>query len=174
MRGILAGMDDLDKRRPKAKPEPISGAIDRLLRGQPGGRRARALAGLRRDWGDIAGPDFAEQAWPDRLEPGRGSRPGALVVLAAPGAALLLQYEAPRLLERVNGYLGEGAVGRIKVAPGMPPAKAAARPSLRRAEPDADDPALAEIANRAAKLPSARLATALQGLGAAIRARKRR
>lgn len=118
---ILVCMTASDKRYPTLRPQPIARSLDSLLRGHPGAKRARALAGLRRDWKDIVGAEFADIASPEKFEPPRGRRPGTLLVKAMPGAALILQHDAPRLVERINSYLGANAVGKIQIRPGAFP-----------------------------------------------------
>lgn len=154
-------------RRPKFKPQPISRMLDAYMRGQPGARRARGLAALKQDWADIAGPDFRGLAWPDRIDQGRAGKPGALVLRAAPGAALLLQHESPRLIERVNGYLGANVIGRVRIAPGPMPAR---RQEARFPPPplEVDHPRAIALAAKAKGVQSERLAEALTRLGRAI------
>lgn len=151
-------------------PQPISRMLGRMLKRAPVARSARGLAALKRDWADVAGPEFAEIAWPDRLDPARNGRPGALALMAAPGAALILQHDGPRLMERVNGYLGAGAIGRIRIAPGVPP-----RRQTRVMPPKpipADHPKAQALAERAANVGSDRLAEALTRLGRSVAGRK--
>lgn len=171
-------MQDQDKqsddwpRRRKYKPQPIARMLDAYLRGAPGARRARGFAALKLDWADIAGPDFRDLAWPVRVEPGRNGRPGALAVRAAPGAALLLQHEAPRLVERVNAFLGAEAIGRIRISPGPMPRPA--KPPRPRPKPlPLDDPRSKDLATRASALGSDRLGEALARLGRAVGANRR-
>ncbi len=160
-------MTDQDKRRPKFRPQPIARMLDGLLRNAPGARRARGFAALKRDWASVVGPEFKDIAWPERFEPSRGGKPGALAVRAAPGAALLLQHDGPRLIERINAFLGAEAVGRIRIVPGAPPA-AAPRPALPRPPLAPDDPRTQAIAAKAAGIGSDRLAAALTRLGRAV------
>jgi len=163
---ILAGMTQNDKRYRKFRPQPLAPVLDALLRDAPGARRRRGFAALKRDWPSVAGPDFADMCWPERFDPGRKGRPGALVVRSLSGAALLLQHEAPRLAERVNAFLGTDAVGRIRIMPGAPPP-----PKVRRLPPaplPADDPRAQALARRAERIESERLSQALTRLGRAV------
>jgi len=148
----------------------LARSLDELFRGAPGAKRARALAALKRDWASVAGPDLARLSELEGIQPARGKTKGALILRAAPGGALVLQHEAPRLIERVNGFLGADVVGRVKIAPGLPrPAGQAAfapPPLLDEADPRAQD-----IARRAKDVGSPRLAEALTRLGRAVGAR---
>ena len=82
-------------------------------------RNGFASAELVAQWGVIADSDAAAQARPLRINWPKGAsaaRMGGTLVLKAPAAlALDLHYEAPRLIERVNQYLGYGAIGAIKI-----------------------------------------------------------
>jgi hypothetical protein len=72
-------------------------------------------------WAEIVGPDLAGVSAPERIKWPRGSGEdkqksgGTLVIRAAPGRGLDLQYEAPRIIGRVNGFFGYQAVAQIKV-----------------------------------------------------------
>ena len=88
-------------------------------------------------WPAIAGDKLAQWAtpvritWPRQPQPGRKSG-GLLLVRVDPARALDLQYEAPRLIERINSYFGYGAIAAIKVVQG--PALPHKRPAPRRAD----------------------------------------
>jgi hypothetical protein len=66
------------------------------------------------------GEDLAAVSAPERIRWPRGAgeaqqmQGGTLVVRAAPGRALELQYEALRIIARINGYLGYGAIAKLK------------------------------------------------------------
>ena len=169
---ILASMTGDDKRIPKRRPEPVSRMLDAMFRGHPGARRARGFAALRRDWADIVGPEFADVVWPERLETPHGKRPAALVVKVVSGAALLLQHEEPRLVERINSFLGDAAVGRLRIAPGAPPPRRKPRPAISRL-PD-DHPLARRVDARAAAVQDPELAAALARLGKAVAASRDR
>jgi hypothetical protein len=155
-----------EARRRTYVPQPISASLGRMMKRSPIARSARGLAALKRDWADVAGDEFAEIAWPDRLDPARNGRPGVLAVKAAAGAALILQHDGPRLVERVNGYLGAGAIGRIRIAPGAPPRRV---PRKMPPKPIPEDHPQAEaLAEKAAGVGSDRLAAALTRLGRSV------
>jgi len=81
-------------------------------------------------WAEIVGPDLARVSVPERIkwprQAGEGGRKsgGTLVVKAAPGRAIDLQYEGPRIIARINSFLGHGAIAQVKViqATGLPAA----------------------------------------------------
>lgn len=73
-------------------------------------------------WPEIVGETLSGFCRPERIKWPRGAgdeaqrRGGTLVIGAAPGRALDLQYEVPRIIERVNAFYGHGALSAVKVA----------------------------------------------------------
>ena len=62
-------------------------------------------------WNEIAGEQVASFAVPDKL---RRSKQGGVLTLRVRGpAAVLLQAEAPRLIDRINQAVGAGSVARL-------------------------------------------------------------
>ncbi len=169
---ILGAMSDNDKRQFRYAPQPLGRMLQGMFRGAPGVARARAFAGLKQDWLAIAGPEFGEISWPERFEPSRNGRAGVLAIRAASGAALLLQHDGPRLIERVNGYLGADAVGRIRIVPGAPPPPRPGRIPPPPADLAPDSPRAKRILERADSLESDRLGAALKRLAARVGERK--
>ena len=102
-------------------------AIGALLPGIAGetlGRRGFAEGTIFHQWREIVGPDIAADCLPEKLAFPAGRRSdGSLQVLANGGAALELQHRANQILERVNGYLGYGAVAHLKIRQGRLPAR---------------------------------------------------
>jgi hypothetical protein len=80
-----------------------------------------AQADVVANWEAIVGKDLAAVSAPERIRWPRGSgeqaqkQAGTLVIRAAPGRALELQYEASRIIARINSFFGYGAVASIKV-----------------------------------------------------------
>lgn len=123
---MAADNDDDDDRprlpprrgRPMALADLVSGQLKPALR-----RRGFASADLFLHWADIVGPTFAgatrpeRLSWPKRLEDGGedGFAPAVLTIACEGARALLLQHEAPRLVERINAFLGYGAIGRLRI-----------------------------------------------------------
>jgi hypothetical protein len=104
--------------RPTALADLIAGQLKPSLK-----RRGFASADLFLHWDDIVGPTFAgatrpeRLSWPRRLEDGgeEGFSPAVLTVACEGARALLLQHEAPRLVDRINAFLGYGAVGKLRI-----------------------------------------------------------
>ena len=88
-------------------------------------------------WEEIAGPETARLARPIRFS--HGPNGGTLTLKAEPGAALFLQHDSRSLCERINAYLGQPAVSRLRFVQGpLLPRRAAA---VHRAAPGAIPPA---------------------------------
>jgi hypothetical protein len=92
-------------------------------------KHGRAYASLIGEWGNIVGPALAAVSLPEKLASGAAG--GVLTVRVAGAAATEFQHLAPQILDRINTYLGFGAVVRLKLVqaplPG-PQRRPAARP----------------------------------------------
>jgi hypothetical protein len=72
-------------------------------------------------WAAIVGEDLAAVSAPERIKWPKGAgeaaqkQGGTLVIRAAPGRALELQYEASRIISRINSFFGYGAIAALKV-----------------------------------------------------------
>jgi hypothetical protein len=128
---------------------------------------------LRARWREIAGETLAARTEPVKLV--RSRTGGATLELKVDGpAAALIQHQAPELLARVNLYLGEGQVARLRIVQGRvkpPPSVAAesraAQARRRRAQPldAAEEAALEQGLAKAAEGP---LKQALLKLGRGV------
>lgn len=82
-------------------------------------------------WAEIAGQTLSEHCFPYRLSQG-GANGSILTLVADDRAALELQHQAPKLIDKINTYFGKAAVSKIKVVAGdIPrpvPKRAAKRP----------------------------------------------
>jgi len=121
------------------------------------------------NWREIVGPDLANEASPDRLAFPRGARSQGTLHVTAPGAvALEIQHLEPLIIERVNTYLGYGAVCRIALTQG--PARK--RPDARKKVPAKPRPVnpirQAEIDADTVGIASEPLRDALRGLGKSV------
>ncbi len=148
-------------------------AIGALLPGIAGetlGRRGFAEGTIFRQWREIVGADIAADCLPEKLAFPAGRRSeGALQVIANGGAALELQHRAVQILERVNAYLGYGAVAQLKIRQGRLPVRLRYEPeSGESLEPgDFEEPGLSAIADP-------KLKEALASFGHAVRRGERR
>ena len=95
------------------------------------GKRGLAHANLIVDWPTVVGAEIAGVCQPEKLVFRRGERSQGVLHLRVSGsAALELQHDAPRLIERINSYFGYKAVAEIRlvqVVPKAPPARDRAR-----------------------------------------------
>ena len=131
------------------------------------GRRGLAEGGLIADWPDIVGAELAAVCLPRGLAfASREKRSeGTLSLRVEPGHALTLQHLEPLLIERINGYLGYGAVARLRLQQG--PLRRQRRPAAR---PPAPLSAAQEAAlrTRGEAVADPELRDALERLGRAV------
>jgi hypothetical protein len=94
-------------------------------------RHGFASEQLLSQWSEVVGPQIGEFCLPDKIKwpktvtESARKIGGTLVLRAAPGRALELQYDIPRIIERVNHFLGYGAIAVIKIVQGQLVAKSA-------------------------------------------------
>lgn len=118
---ILAGKRTRPARRP---PQQAGRKLTRLIKtlderfGQgPGVLQAR--------WREIVGETLARRTEPVKLSRPRGGGEGVLEIRVDGPAATLIQHQGPEILSRVNLFLGDGAVARLRIVQGP----------VRKAEP---------------------------------------
>jgi hypothetical protein len=79
-------------------------------------RAGFADATLLTRWSEIVGPHIARIALPQKWQDGPD---GAVLTLKCePGAAVLLQHQTRLLIERLNTYVGQGRIIRLRLVPG--------------------------------------------------------
>lgn len=145
-------------------PDLLSSLLDPAAR-----RRGLAEAKLLTEWPTIIGPGLAARCQPIRL--GRSTdRVGGLLVLHVAGtAALELQHSEWQILERINGFFGYPAVGRLHLIQ-APPSRSSARPEPPRVRPVSAADEL-EVRKAVQVIRDPGLRTALADLGRALRSR---
>jgi hypothetical protein len=115
------------------------------------------------------GVDIARRTEPVKLIRGRNGGPSSLEIRVAGAAAALIQHQAPEILARVNLFLGEGKVDKLRIVQG--PLRAlvpeAAKPMRRRPAP-LDAAQEAELARGLASEPDSPLKSALLALGRGV------
>ena len=139
-------------------------------------RHGFAQAEIITNWGDIVGRDLAQVSAPERIKWPRGSGEeaqksgGTLVIRAAPGRALELQYEASRIIGRVNSFFGYGAIGQIKVMQAQDLGQRPARPAPFNPKPltnqkleEIEDASLKEALERLGRAAAASRQSSPQG-----------
>ncbi len=129
-------------------------------------------------WPAIVGDELAEVCAPERIRwprradgaPDRGQPGGGtLVVRAEEGRGLELQYMAPRIMERINGYYGYAAIAKLKILQGRLPKQAR---TVRRQPPELKPAEAAELETRLEQIGDEKLRSALERLGTGALARK--
>ena len=114
-----------------------------------------AQADVVANWDAIVGEELAAVSAPERIKWPRGSgeeagkQGGTLVIRAAPGRALELQYEASRIISRINSFFGYGAVASLRVMQAVELGKSRPKPPVLPDKPvheqelsTVDDPSL--------------------------------
>ena len=120
-----------------------------------------AQADVVANWNAIVGEELAAVSAPERIKWPRGAgedaqkKGGTLVIRAAPGRALELQYEASRIISRINSFFGYGAVASLKVMQAVELGKGPWRPPPLPKKPvheqalnAVEDPSLREALER--------------------------
>jgi hypothetical protein len=132
-------------------------------------RRGLAEARLLTEWATVVGPLLATRCHPIRLSPRSDGRGGVLVLHVNGAAALELQHSEPQILERINGYFGYEAVGRLRLTQAPLPRRndRATRP-VSCGVSDAEE---IEIAQAVRAIDDPALRAALQALGRALKGR---
>ena len=82
------------------------------------GRRGVAEQQMIIHWREFVGAELARQSLPVRLQRGRNNKGGTLTVRAEGAVALLMQHEAPRIIERINRDSGYELVARLRFVQG--------------------------------------------------------
>ena len=133
------------------------------------GRSASALEPL---WIEIVGERLARITSPKNIIKGRAGQPGILELRVVSAVALLVQHQSEEILAKVNLFLGEGTVGKLRIAQGpvKPPVKAIERPKRAPKPPPLSAAAEADLAASIASAPD-ELKAALAKLGRAAMSR---
>ena len=130
-------------------PRSISAVLPPMLRPILR-KKAPGIATLISDWEAVIGPALAATTVPRKLAA------GTLTIACAGPVAMELQYLAPQLLARINGYLGGTTVARLRLVQDLRPI--APLPPER-------PPALRDAQAAVQSLPAGELREALERLG---------
>ncbi len=112
-------------------------------------------------WPEIVGQELSKCSQPERIKWPRGAGEtaqktgGTLVVRAAPGRGLELQYEIPRIIERINRFHGYAAVASVRIVQAgswpnstAPPPRPAPKPLFEQELASIDDESLKSALQR--------------------------
>ena len=145
------------------REQPLPAPLGRLIPGivaEAYTRRGFAEPALLTGWRVVVGDEAADRTVPLKISFPRGSRTAGTLHVRVEGAyATELQHNAPRIVERINGFYGYAAIGRLALHQGPVERTSGSRPVP---EPTAGaTPAVEGI-------ESPELREALRGFGAAI------
>jgi hypothetical protein len=131
-------------------------------------RRGYLLANLKAAWPEIAGARYAACTEPERIDwPRAGDAVSGVLRIRADGPkAVLLQHELDQLVERVNAFVGYGAIRGIRLVQG--PVARRPRPPLPQ-PPAVDETRLAAAVGGVSDEP---LTAALARLGRGVFAKR--
>ncbi len=121
---------------------------------------------LKSRWKEIVGETLARFTEPVKVSKPRGGGPASLELKVSGPAAALIQHQAPEILQRVNLFLGEGAVDRLRIIQG-PITTASPKTRHRRAAP-LDAAAEARLRASLNSAPDSPLKEALLHLGRGV------
>lgn len=180
-------MSDDTRRESDATSQPPAGVRRRGARqiadliggviGPAARKRGFASVDLFSYWPDIVGSAFAEHTqperlhWPKRIETGgqEAFEPATLTVRCEGSRALLFQYEAAAVVERINAIFGFRAVARLRIV--QMPIVRFTIPTPRRIEV-LSEPQESALKADVAGVEDAGLRDALIRLGRAVRGRQ--
>lgn len=150
--------------RPAPRPAPRAGrALNGLIKALDE-RFGRGAGALESRWVEIVGGQIARVSRPQKLTRGRAGAGGTLELRVPGAAALLVQHQEGEILQRVNLFLGEGTVERLRIAQG--PIKPLPRPAA--ATPPPPRPKLAPLPAAVEAELKAEVAAAPDGLREAL------
>ena len=152
--------------KPQRRPPPVAArALSSMLKTLDA-KYGRGADGLKAHWSEIVGANLARRTEPVKIARTRAGGPGSLEVRVDGPAATLVQHQAGEILARVNLFLGEGAVDRLRIVQG-PLRNALRQPPVVRTRPRGPLDAAKEqaLAESLEDLPEGPLKAALARLG---------
>ena len=130
-----------------------------------------ALAHLITAWPEIVGARYAGCTRPDKIIWPRGRSGGeragepALLVLKVDGPrAVLVQHESSQIIEKVNSFLGYGAIGQLRIVQGPVGSPNRAAPAMQPLGAEAEN----QLAGRLSGVRDDGLRAALDRLGRGV------
>ncbi|MCY4034885.1 MAG: DUF721 domain-containing protein, partial [Hyphomicrobiales bacterium] len=99
------------------------------------GRKGFAEQQLLLHWREMVGEEHARYSLPAKLTRGRNNQGGTLRIQAESGIALLMQHDAPRIIERINKTSGYELVERLTFEQAPLPPPGARVPARTRRKP---------------------------------------
>lgn len=135
----------------------------------------KGTGALNARWREIVGETLARRTEPSKLTKPRAGGGATLEIRVDGPAAALIQHQSGEILQRVNLFLGSGAVEKLRIVQGpvKPSAGAASAPARRRVQP-MDAAVEAELDASLSAVADAPLGQALKRLGRGAITRKPR
>lgn len=143
-------------RPPRKAPPPAGKSLSPLIR-ELDARFGQGHGGLQARWAEIVGEQTARRTEPVKLTKGRGGAGATLEIKVEGAAALAVQHQAADILERVNLFLGRGAVEKLRIVQGPVRKTAVAttpKPARPRSPAPLDAAAEADLARAVEPAPS--------------------
>ncbi|MBP6879118.1 MAG: DUF721 domain-containing protein [Phenylobacterium sp.] len=154
--------------RPQRRPPPVAGrGLSKLLK-ELDAKYGQGPGALQARWREIVGVELAKRTEPVKLTKPRGGGPGALEIRVAGASAALIQHQAHEIVSRVNLFLGEGAVNKLRIVQGPLRTAAAETKPVRRRTAPLDAAQEAELARGLEHAPDSPLKAALLRLGRGV------
>jgi hypothetical protein len=155
---------------PKPPPHAARGFVSALKSLED--RFGPTSGDLRARWREIVGDALASRSEPVKLIKTRNAGATLELKVAGPVAALV-QHQAPLILDRLNLYLGQGTVARLRIVQG--PVSGPTKPTPRpRAPPPLDTFAEQQLAGSLDRVREGPLRDALLRLGRQVARRRPR
>ncbi len=162
----MASTKDKPKRR---GPVPLTALVGKII--DPViAARGFANGDLLASWPEIVGAAFAGWTEPERIVWPRGvagkEPPAGVLYLKADGPrAIYVQHELPQIIERVNRYLGYGAIAQVRI---VQKPVAVRRKAVRASVPPLTPASESALSGRLAGLGDDPLRQALDRLGRGV------
>lgn len=154
--------------RPQRRAAPPAGrALTKTLKALDD-RFGQGPGALQARWREIVGDDIARRTEPVKLTKPRGGGPGALEIRVAGAGAALIQHQATEIVARVNLFLGQGAVNKLRIVQGPLRNLVPEATQPRRKAPPLDAAQEAALAASLAGAPDGPLKAALLSLGRGV------
>ncbi len=101
-------------RPPRRPPPSASRAVTRAIKGLDG-RFGQGVEGLAAHWTEIVGKMLSARSEPGRLIRSRLGAGASLELRVDGPSSVLIQHQAPDIIERANLFLGAGAVTSLRI-----------------------------------------------------------
>ena len=148
-------------------PPPVGRSLNRTLK-DLNERFGQGPGALQARWREIVGEDIARRTEPVKFTKPRTGGAGILEIRVAGAGAALIQHQATEIVARVNLFLGEGSVGKLRIVQGPLRNLVPDPPKPRRKPPPLDAAQEAALADGLAAAPDGPLKDALLRLGRGV------